>query len=77
MLHVKVNVNFEEMNDPTIDKTRQVTSLDLMSSDDSVKPVSDGMCVSQQAAAAEYQERRACCEGTSLTYHAYLYLTFR
>ncbi|KAG0215678.1 45 kDa subunit of RNA polymerase II [Mortierella sp. GBA30] len=41
MLHVKVNVDFDEMNDPTIDKTRQVTSLDLMSSDESVKPVSD------------------------------------
>jgi DNA-directed RNA polymerase II subunit RPB3 len=30
------------MNDPTIDKTRQVTALDLISSDESVKPVSDG-----------------------------------
>ncbi|KAF9925731.1 45 kDa subunit of RNA polymerase II [Linnemannia zychae] len=40
-LHVKVNVDYDDMNDPTIDKTRQVTSLDLISSDESVKPVSD------------------------------------
>lgn len=40
-LHVKVNVDFDDMNDA--DKTRQVTSLDLMSSDENVKPVSDGM----------------------------------
>lgn len=41
-LHVKVNVDYDDMNDPTIDKTRQVTALDLISSDESVKPVSDG-----------------------------------
>jgi len=41
-LHVKVNVDFDDMNDPNVDKTRQVTSLDLMSSDENVKPVSDG-----------------------------------
>ncbi|KAI7816993.1 DNA-directed RNA polymerase [Gamsiella multidivaricata] len=40
-LHVKVNVDYDDMNDPTIDKTKQVTSLDLVSSDESVKPVSD------------------------------------
>jgi len=41
-LHVKVNVDYEDMADPTIDKTRQVTSLDLISSDETVRPVSDG-----------------------------------
>ncbi|KAG0017719.1 45 kDa subunit of RNA polymerase II [Podila clonocystis] len=40
-LHVKVNVDYEDMADPTIDKTRQVTSLDLISSDETVRPVSD------------------------------------
>lgn len=42
-LHVKVNVDYEDLNDATNDKTRQVTSLDLVSSDESVKPVLDGM----------------------------------